>query len=186
MKASSNPGYESVHKLGLFAASLALGFAVASLQLGLFREAMRYGHTMHYPASYCSTGTAPLNLPVLLWPFVFGQVMTPWCTSIYPEMINWEGFPVVLGASGVFFGTLGAMGVLSGPRTRNVSRVNQIALLTIGSAILLCIVLATLGVMGQLTLPVISRMNFAALYQRYVVICRGRHGWSGSGGDRTD
>lgn len=78
-----------------------LGLLIAAPQLWLFAEALGQSYSLHSPGSYKAASTKLLNFTLLIWPFLFGQLMSPWDRQLFPTKINWEAFPLVVGTSGL-------------------------------------------------------------------------------------
>jgi Bacterial membrane protein YfhO len=101
MLALRGANWRGFRRLAAFGMSALVGFAIAAPQLGLFLEGLREGYTIHQPGAYSGGGTSPLNLTLPLWPYLLGQLMTPWDPSLFPNRVNWEGFPLVIGGFGL-------------------------------------------------------------------------------------
>jgi hypothetical protein len=91
-----------------------LGFLIAAPQLLSFFGSLGRIYTLHPPTSYNDSGTLPLNFTLPVWPFLFGQLMTPWDPQLFPSRLNWEGLPLVAGSSGFLASILG-LGFLISP-----------------------------------------------------------------------
>jgi hypothetical protein len=85
----------------MFAAAIVAGLLIAVPQIAVFGEAVRYGYSLHSAGAYGTGGTAPLNFLLVLWPYAFGQITDFWDRSLWPEKVNGEAFPLLLGGSGL-------------------------------------------------------------------------------------
>jgi len=102
----ATPGQRS-RTLSLAVCGTILGFFIAAPQLWSFADALGRGYSLHPPGSYSNYGTPPLNFILTIWPFLLGQLMWAWDTQLYPDQLNWEGFPLVVGTSGFLLSMLG-------------------------------------------------------------------------------
>ncbi len=110
---AGNPVYRAGTTILLFAAAALLGIGISAVQLLLFSEIITHGYSLHTAGAYTSAATKPLNFLLTIWPFLLGQMMSPWDGSLFPNRINPEGFPFVIGTAGLFLGTAGTIGIIT-------------------------------------------------------------------------
>jgi hypothetical protein len=151
-------------QLVLFSAiAITVALAISSPQTLYFLEASRWGYSLHAPGTYGGGGTSLLNFTVSLWPSLLGQPMNPWYPGLYPSRVNWEDFPMLLGASGLFLGILGSV-MLTGKTEADPAR------RAIGISMLLILALGFIvPISAELGFPIwhmkgLDRINFS----RYV------------------
>ncbi len=87
-------------------AGVPLGVAVALPQLRLFSEMLHVGYSLHSPGAYSGTAVNVLNLTSMIWPYLLGQLGSPWQSTVNlgsgAARFVQEGFPMMLGAVGLF------------------------------------------------------------------------------------
>jgi hypothetical protein len=117
-----------------------LGLLIAAPQLLSFFGSLGRIYTLHPPTSYNESGTLPLNLTLPIWPFLFGQLMTPWDPQLFGSRINWDAFPLLVGSSGFLTSILGLVLLIwpgkTGRRPLLLCMISAVALLLF--AILIC------------------------------------------------
>lgn len=154
-----NPG--RILLLGL--CGVGLGLLIAAPQLWLFFEAIGQTYTIHTPNAFDGGGTALLNFTISIWPFLFGQLMNPWAGGLYPEKLNWEGFPLVVGTSGFLLTTFGLIAFMS-PRLKEKRPFFLYAIILIFVVSLMIVLSGSLG-FSVWTIQGLDRINFP----RYIV-----------------
>ncbi|HLC42604.1 MAG TPA: YfhO family protein, partial [Methylomirabilota bacterium] len=150
-----------VRSVGAFVLSAALGLGIAGVQLRLFWEAVEHGYTLHSPGAYERAGTLVLNFTTPMWPFLMGQLMSPWDVRVFPDRLNWEGFPLLLGAFGLFLLSLGLVRCLSSA-LRPIERPESAmaAMFVLVAIIIMIVVSGTTGIASLWSRPEVSRVNF--------------------------
>jgi len=144
-------------------AAVVLGLVIAAPQLALFSQAIRHGYTLHSEGAYGGGGTAAMNLALPMFPFLPGQLMSPWNAGLFPDKLNWEAFPVLLGGAGAFLFALSLVLRVTSkrddPRAAPVLAPAFDAFMLVVLASVLIVVLGTLDI-GIWHGPIFNRINF--------------------------
>jgi hypothetical protein len=149
------------YPLAAFAVSTALGLGIAGVQLRAFWEAIEHGYTLHSPGAYSHAGPFLLTLTTAVWPFLMGQLMWPWDGRLFPNRLNWEEFPLVLGAFGLFVLSLALVLCLSSVFRRSERPGDALAAMVVLAATIAGIIAGAMtGIASVWSLPGLNRVNF--------------------------
>lgn len=129
--------------LWLAACGIALGALIAAPQLWSFVDALEQGYSLHPPGSYSHYGTASLNFILTVWPLLLGQ-LRPWDGQLFPEHVNWEAFPLVIGSSGFLLSLFG-LAVFAWPPQKSTRPLLLSALFAIGLSVFVIIACESAG-----------------------------------------
>ena len=117
---SPNP-LKQVSNLTGFGISIPLGIGIAAVQIGLFSEALQFGSSLHDPGHYARTEVLSLlNFTSAVWPYLLGQLWTPWQPQIGagPHAFVQESFPLLIGTASLFILSLAVIHLFASARHR--------------------------------------------------------------------